>query len=219
MAVENVVMIYEVGNGKGCDHGKSRFVIDTALNDTRLIGLIPPEKFREKFEAVNEGFGKRAAPWYIWLFQIPMALASIYFFLQLKKEVTLVRCTNITQVCSMDTEYDLSTCNKFWCCPHGFNEDADKWSSKGFTQAGCVALAGSEPLGAYNNVGQGESTMTMAELCEENVLMTQCKCKEGGKECGVIRIEVKMATLSKLSLSVVKIFTIYRVKLLSSWDG
>ena len=52
----NVVAINGVGNGKGCDHGKSRFVIDTVLSDMRLIGRIPPEKVREKFEAVNEGF-------------------------------------------------------------------------------------------------------------------------------------------------------------------
>ena len=82
MAVENVVMIYEVGNGKGCDHGKSRFVIDTVLSDMRLTGRIPQEKVREKFEAVNEGFGKctNHSAWFLVIY-IPMCIAGAFFFL------------------------------------------------------------------------------------------------------------------------------------------
>jgi len=123
-----------------------------------------------------------------------MVLAATPFFLQIRKELPEVRCTKTTQVCSVvDPEYNLSTCNKFWCCPYGFHEDANKWSSKNFIQAGCVALPGSEPLRAHNRAHnrQEDDESKLAELCRENVGMTHCKCNNGVTRmgCGVIRIE------------------------------
>ena len=180
----NVVAINGVGNGKGCDHGKSRFVIDTVLSDMRLIGRIPPEKVREKFEAVNEGFGKctNHSAWFLVIY-IPMCIAGVFFFLS-GKRIPKVRCTNTTQVCSgveRNAEYDLSTCNNFWCCPIDPGEDAE--SSNDFIEANCVALSGDERLGGPH------SEETVAELCQEKQEMTHCKCKKEGGGCGVTRIE------------------------------
>ena len=76
VGLRDVITISEKGNGKG-DCGKSRFVIDTVLNDARLTGLIPAEEVRKKFEVVNEGFGKRAAPWYIWLVFLPLLVIGL----------------------------------------------------------------------------------------------------------------------------------------------
>ena len=50
-SIEVNITISEKGNGKG-DCGKSRFVLDTVLNDARLTGLIPAEEVRKKFKVV-----------------------------------------------------------------------------------------------------------------------------------------------------------------------
>ena len=47
------------------------------MNDARLTASIPAEEIRKKFEVVNEGFGKRAAPWCIWLVSLPMLVGLI----------------------------------------------------------------------------------------------------------------------------------------------
>lgn len=179
----NVVAVNEIGNCKG-DCGKARFVIDTVLNDMRLVGRIPQEEVREKFEAVNEGFAKRAAPWYIWLFMIPLFVAGMITLTSIRG--SQVQCTGATSVCSVGTESpDLSTCNKFWCCPHGFDQDSDGWSSKDYIRAECTVLSGNDTL--------GEGKDTMAALCEEKEELSQCNCKgrEGRKKriCGVVKIE------------------------------
>lgn len=188
-----VVKISEVGNCKG-DCGKSRFVIDTFFSQAQLVLSIPREEVRKKFEVVNEGFGKRAAPWYIWLVFLPWLVAGLIFVADIETSPNGGRCTNITRVCSVGTNSsDLSTCNKIWCCfsqHQGFSRrwtDTNEWISEDFEGHGCEALAGNHTL------ENKEDKETIAGLCEEKFLMQHCSCKEKGAGdrpvCGVVRIQ------------------------------
>lgn len=208
---QNVIGIIEVGNCKG-DCGKSRFVIDTVVNDMRLLGRIPQEEIRQKFEGLNEGFGKRAAPWYIWLFMIPLMVIGMFTLGNIRG--SRVQCTGATQVCSVDVETpDLSTCNKFWCCPDDFDGDADEWSSKDFVKARCVALAGNDTL--------GEGKETMAALCKEKEELEKCNCKEEGRKkkpaCGVVKIEGKDGNFDESNGNFTQNFVLGQVLIQLGW--
>ena len=184
VGLRDVITISEKGNGKG-DCGKSRFVIDTVLNDARLTRSIPEEEVRKKFEVINEGFGKRAAPWYIWLVFLPLVAGLILLGLVEADFQKGVRCNKVTRVCNV-TEEDpnFETCNKFWCCPlspgwnNWFPKDPDEWSKKG-----CESLAGENRL-------KSNEYKSLAELCEDKVWMNSCIAfKRDRTETGVLRVQ------------------------------
>ena len=207
----NVVGVNEVRNCNG-NCGKSRFDIDGVMNDIRLISQIPPEDIQKKFEYVNEEFGKRAAPWYIWLFMIPLMVAGIITITSIRG--SQVWCTGSTKVCSVDVESpDLSTCNKFWCCPDGFDENSNDWSSKDFIEARCVVLFGN------NTLGKGKPTV--ASLCEEKVRLDRCNCKEKAWKkkpvCGKVKIEGKYGNFGESNGNFVQVMVLGQILLQLSW--
>ena len=117
MGRPDVVAIHQTGKCRR-DCGKGRFVIDTVLNNTRLTELIPAEEVRKKFKVVNEGFGKRAVPYYILLVVLVLGSGLGLYVGLTFDDLKGVRCTKITRVCSVEEEDpNFETCNKFWCCP------------------------------------------------------------------------------------------------------
>lgn len=212
---ENVIVVPQTGNCQNCDCGKDRFIIESVLHDSRLNTFIPPEAVREKFEALNEGFSKRSAPWVIWLIMIPFITCGAIFFSQIKKEHVV--CSGVTKVCGADVNNpDLSTCNKFWCCEPGFDDNTEDWSSSDFKAAKCVAMAGNDTVGA--------DKPELAKLCKDKVELRNCgECEERrrGKHkeyvCGVVQIQGKPGNFGTVNSNFVQMFVFGQLVIHMSW--
>lgn len=212
---ENVIAIPQTGNGKNCDFGKDRFIIDSVLHDSRLESLIPTDAIREKFEVINEGFSKRSPRWIIWLFMIPCMILGMFLFFQIRGSA--VQCSEVTKVCSADANTpDFSTCNKIWCCGHEFEEDTDDWSSADFKKAECVAMAGNETL--------GDDKPDMAELCKDKVPLRNCgECKtvKHGRSkkniCGVVQIQGKSGNFETINSNLPQMMLLGQLVIQMSW--